>query len=211
VSPSSKDDAPASRPERRVVPLSRAELSDADLVAGLVRLESVAVAELYDRLGGLVRRVLIRSLGSPVDVDDLLQETFLIVVRRAKEIRDSTALSSFVIGVAIRVAKNELRKRAVRRWVGLEDVDSSPITAPLDAEVGDAIKRVYRVLDRLDASARTLFVLRHVEGMELTELASVHECSLATLKRRLAKTESRFELMAGRDPVLREWLERGRR
>src|SRR6187549_2325135 len=50
------------------------------------------------------------------------------------------------------------------------------------------------------------FVMRHVEGIELEELATACRVSLSTIKRRLARAEQRFAAIATRDPVLREWL-----
>jgi RNA polymerase sigma-70 factor (ECF subfamily) len=72
----------------------------------------------------------------------------------------------------------------------------------------EGVRRLYRALDRLDAGSRVLFVLRHVEAFELTELARAEGCSLATVKRRLARAEQRFERIASRDPLLRTFLTR---
>ena len=52
--------------------------------------------------------------------------------------------------------------------------------------------------------SRLLFVLRHVEGLELTELAEVVGCSLATVKRRLSRADQRFRAITRNDPVLRQ-------
>src|SRR5262245_19060990 len=111
--------APASAPA--VVPLRRSTgAGEAELLAAVVAGKPAAIAELFDRYSRLVRQMLIRTLGSSFDVDDLMQETFLTAVRRAHTVRDPGALSSFIVGVAIRQAKNELRRRTVRRWIGLE-------------------------------------------------------------------------------------------
>lgn len=187
-----------------VVPLARVGSDDAALVEGLRAERPQAIAELFDRFDGIVRTMLIRTLGSARDVEDLAQETFLIVIRRISTLRDSAALSSFVIGVAIRVARNELRKRSLRRWVGLDDVE--PESTEQDPVVRESVARVYRALDRMDASSRVVFVLRHVEGLELTELAAAMNVSLATAKRRLARAERRFEAIAGQDPLLRAYI-----
>jgi RNA polymerase sigma-70 factor (ECF subfamily) len=65
-------------------------------------------------------------------------------------------------------------------------------------------------LNKLDAESRAAFVLRHVEGCDLGETATACNCSLATIKRRLAKAEKRFEAISRADPVLRTFLqERG--
>lgn len=170
-----------------------------------------AVAELFDRYVGLVRRTLARTLGNAVDLDDLAQDTFLTIIRRVRTLRDPLALRSFVVSVAVRTARNELRKRAVRRFVGLEEAVSLPIAGPLDAALVEGVRHVYDALDRLGTEARLAFVLRHVEGYELSETAQACGCSLATIKRRLSRAESRFEAIAQADPTLRELIDLARR
>ena len=187
--------------------LERPWTDEAVLVRALERREPPAIAELFDRFGTPVRRVLIRTIGSTTDIDDLAQETFLTVLGRIQTLRDPSALSSFVVGVAIRHARNELRKRALRRWVGLDD-DLDETAAPPDPVLQQGARHAYRALGRLDATSRVLFVLRHVEELELSELAMALETSLATVKRKLARAERRFAALAQGDPVLRDYLRR---
>ena len=66
----------------------------------------------------------------------------------------------------MRVARNELRKRRVRRWIGLEDAAVVPMVPGHDPIAAETLRRFYAALDRMDASSRVLFVLRHVEGLE---------------------------------------------
>jgi RNA polymerase sigma-70 factor (ECF subfamily) len=70
-----------------------------------------------------------------------------------------------------------------------------------------AVRKLYGILDELDAEARLAFVLRHTQGLELTEIAEALGCSLATAKRRLAKANERVLVRAKRDPDLMEWVE----
>jgi RNA polymerase sigma-70 factor (ECF subfamily) len=101
-----------------------------------------------------------------------------------------------------------VRKRRLRRLVGLDQATDMAAAPAHDPVAREGIHRVYRALDRLDAGSRVLFVLRHVEQLELTELAKAEGCSLATVKRRLAKAEQRFEAIAAGDPALRTFLRR---
>jgi RNA polymerase sigma-70 factor (ECF subfamily) len=190
-----------------VVALSQAASGDIELLAGIVAARPAAVAELFDRYLQVVRRVLARTLGGASDIDDSVQETFLTVVRRAETLRDASALSSFIVSVAIRVARNELRSRAIRRWIGLDD-ERTHAGVSDDPLAREGVRRLDLALNRLDADSRILFVLRHVEQCELSELAELTHTSLATVKRRLARAEKRFEAIAARDPVLCDYLAR---
>jgi RNA polymerase sigma-70 factor (ECF subfamily) len=190
-----------------VVELSRPYSSEEDLVQGVMQRHPAAIAELFDRFASHVRRTLIRTLGTDHDVDDLTQETFIAVIRRCSTLRDPSALRSFVVSVAIRLARNELRKRSIRRFVGLADDVQVPCAGPHDAELAEGLRHLYDAIDRLGTEARLAFVLRHVEGYDLADTARLCGCSLATIKRRLAKAQAKFETIAGGDPVLRELLQ----
>jgi RNA polymerase sigma-70 factor, ECF subfamily len=192
------------------VPLPVLRRDDQELLEGLREQKPAAVGELLSRYSDLVRRFLARTLGSTVDVEDLAQETFLIVLRRCCDVRDPEALRSFVVSVAIRVARNELRKRAIRRFVGLDTAAELPVVPPHDAAVVQGLRHLYQALDRLDGESRVAFVLRHVEGYDLMEAAQASSCSLATIKRRLTRAEKRFQALAAGDPVLRAFLDAGR-
>ena len=177
-----------------------------ELVAGLIERRATAVQALYSQYSGTVRRVLVQALGSDRDVDDLTQDTLITVIERASALRKVESLRCFVIGVAIRLAKNEMRKRAIRRFVGLEELVDVPLVAPYDAVASEGARHLYYALDRLELNARMAFVLRHVHGCDLAETASVCGCSVATIKRKLNRAESRFGALVDGDPVLREFL-----
>ena len=65
---------------------------------------------------------------------------------------------------------------------------------------------LYEVLDQLDDASRLAFVLRHVQGMELLDVAKALCCSLATVKRRIDRAGKRVEALARAKPALAPWL-----
>jgi RNA polymerase sigma-70 factor (ECF subfamily) len=145
-------------------------------------------------------------LGGSRDVDDLVQDTLIVVIERAHALRKAQSFRSFVIGVALHLAKNEIRRRTVRRFVGLEDLNDVPVLDPYDASKTEVANHLYKALDRLETGARMAFVLRFVQGCDLAETAEACGCSLATIKRKLARAEAKFQVLLEADPVLRESL-----
>lgn len=196
--------APAAAP--RLAPVHRLPFAgdDAALVRALTEGSAAAAATMWDRYATLVRGILRRSIGPDAEVDDAVQEVFLRFFKQVSNLRDPGALRPFVIGIALHVAGTELRRRRVRRWLRLTDDGTLPDRAAPsdDDDARAALRRLYAMLDRLDDGSRLLFVLRHVEGMELTELAAALGTSLATIKRRLAKVTDRVLAMIDRDPDL---------
>ena len=177
------------------------------VVAGLIARHPAAVQVLYQQYSGLVGRVLTQVLGNDRDVEDLTQDTLITVIQRAAAVRNAYSLRSFVIGVAIRLAKNEIRKRRVRRFVGFDEAMSNVPAEAYDAVTVQRVRHLYRALDRLEVNIRMAFILRFVHGCELAETAEACGCSLATIKRKLQRAEARFTALAEADPVLRDLLQ----
>jgi RNA polymerase sigma-70 factor (ECF subfamily) len=101
-----------------------------------------------------------------------------------------SALRSFIFSITVRTLKSELKRRRVRRWVTLSDTGELPdVGGPgLDPATAQLLRGLYRALDKLGVEDRTIFVLRHIQEMTLEEVAEVMRLSLATVKRRLQKS-----------------------
>ncbi|MGE5788354.1 MAG: RNA polymerase sigma factor [Myxococcales bacterium] len=195
-------EAPAKPSRGNLLRLRPGVISDKELVEQLQRKEPAAVSHLISSYSNVVRRSLFRVLGSAYDIDDLEQDTFVTVLDRCHTLRDPSALRSFVVSVAMRLARNELRKRAIRRFVGLDTLAEHTTSPAYDPVTAERFRHLYRALDRLESSGRIAYVLRHVEGYELAEVAAACGCSLSTVKRWLSRAESKLKESARRDPVL---------
>lgn len=200
MSPISEPSTPPAR--GNLVRLRPGVISDAELVEQLRQKQPAAVAHLIGTYSSIVRRSLFRVLGSAYDIDDLEQDTFVTVLGRCHTLRDPSALRSFVVSVSMRLARNELRKRAIRRFVGLDGLNEQSAAQAYDPVTAERFRHLYRALDRLDSNGRIAYVLRHVEGYELAEVATACGCSLSTVKRWLARAEQKLQETARRDPVL---------
>jgi RNA polymerase sigma-70 factor (ECF subfamily) len=198
--------APSGEHTAQVLALPLPAAPEQELVTGLCERRPCAARALYDQYSAVVRQVLIRTIGSSQDVDDLVQETLITVIERAPALKKALSLRSFVIGVAINLARNEIRKRKLRRFVGLDEAIDVPLVAPHDAALAQGARHLYDALDRLELNARMAFVLRHVQGCDLAETAAACGCSIATIKRKLGRAEARFAAIVKADPVLRELL-----
>src|SRR5262245_5701385 len=185
------------------------------LVQGLPPGEAWARAALFDRYAPDVERILRRILGYEIhtDIADLVHDTFVQALASFGQIRDAAALRGWMQSIAAHTAYRAIRSRKVRRWLRFWEPSEIPEVAvsDVDPDVREAYQRTYRVLDRLPADERVAFVLRYVEGMDLGQLAETCSVSLSTIKRRLARAETRFMRAAQRDDVLRSWLEEGGR
>lgn len=164
---------------------------------------------VWDRYADVVRGVLHRTLGPWNDVEDLLQDVFVGFFRNVGSLRDASSLRPFLVGIALRTARLALRKKRIRSWLRLSSDGALPEVASThaDATTRAAARRLYAILDELDDRERLAFVLRHAEGHELSETASLLGVSLATVKRVLARAESHVTARAREDDLLSHWTE----
>lgn len=174
--------------------------ADVLLVKSVIEGKPRAAAQLWDQFSPMVRRVIRRSVAID-DVEDLVQEVFLRVFNRIGSLRDPAALKAFVLTVTSSVIVTDIRRRKVRRFVWLTREGDLPerSSAPADDENREALLRLYGVLDRSNHEERMSFVLKNLEGMELSEVGATLGISVATVKRRLAKVQERLTRAVGTD------------
>ena len=180
----------------------------AALVAALRRGEEGAAAALFHEYAPLVERTIGRVLGVDDDLPDATQEVFLRALRSVHRVRDPQALTAFILQITVCTATDWIRKRRRQRWLLFfapgEVAEHSSFSID---EIGrDALRATYRVLDRMNVEERTVFALRHIDGMELMQIARACGCSLATIKRRLRRANARFEALGRHEAALALWL-----
>jgi len=188
------------------------DTSDGDLARGLVAGEAWAIAETWRRFAPMVITMAERCLGSKSEAEDISQEVFYRVFRKAKTLRDPNSLRSFVYSFAIRTLRTELRRKKVRDWLSFDQpealVDLGCRT--LDMESRDLLRRFHALLDRLAPRDRLVFVLRRMESMTVEEIAAHLDISVSTVKRSMAHASNRLSRWIDADPGLASLLDRER-
>lgn len=185
-------------------------LGDAELVEAVAQGDKAAVGVIWDRYSLVVRAVLRSNLGPDAAIEDLLQDVFVAFLRGASELRDRSALRAYLVSVAVRLVFVELRRRRVRRWVMLSpngEVPEVP-SAPSDVEGTLALRALQRLLEGLPSRRRLAFVLRQIQGLEVTEVAAALQISESTVKREVRHARSVILTRAARmEPSLSEYVE----
>lgn len=137
--------------------------------------------------GSALARAL-RYLGvSSSEIDDAVQEVFVIAHRRWSEIDHARSVGSWLRGVAVNVARN--RKRAARRSASLRR-DPTLEAADLRATEDQLLERVrcrrlLALLETLPDEQRTALVLFEIEAIPMKEVAALVGVSLPTAYRRV--------------------------
>jgi len=162
---------------------------------------------IWRRYVAQVRAKLRQWIGTH-DLDDHVQDVFSRLLEQLPRMRQANALRGFLMGITLRVACTELRRRRRSRLLLTTTGE-----LPEPREVGgdrapqrEALWRLEAILRKLGPHARQLFVLRYVERRELVDVASAMEISLATAKRHLARTTAQVSAMVVREPALADYV-----
>lgn len=174
--------------------IPRAAPDDAELVRRARGGDEWAFDALYRRHVQFVAAVALRLGRGRADVDDVVQETFVLALTRLDTLADDGAFRGWLARIAVSRVHRRLRwARFVSLFKTGEEQEQS-----LDAMASSAASPdVVLQLKSIDAKVRTLplplrtaWTLRFVLGCTLEEVAAGCDCSLATAKRRLADAVS---------------------
>jgi RNA polymerase sigma-70 factor, ECF subfamily len=152
------------------------------------------VGQLFSNYRGYVAKIGRRILGPSSEVEDLIQDVFLATVRDAHKIKDPARLSSWLGTVTTRMAKRR-RFRSNHHPVandGLDDlVEVAADEGPGPESTADMAGNIRKLLS-LPEELRTPWLLKHVEGHTLEDVAKQCDCSLSTAARRIQTASTKM-------------------
>ncbi len=134
-----------------------------------------------------------RLVGNRAEAEEIAQEGFLRLHRSLHRFRGECSLASYLYRIVTRLAIDHLRRERLRRKVFFfrrqnEDLDPVEMAADDAASPRDRLqaretgRRLQVALGGLSARQRTVFVLRHQEGMALKEIAETLGLEEGTVK-----------------------------
>jgi RNA polymerase sigma-70 factor (ECF subfamily) len=162
--------------------------------------EMAAWRELFGDHGPYLRRLLGRIGVESADVDDALQDVFIVAHRRIGDFDGRSRIRTWLTGIALRVA-SQGRRRAVarlgRRLVGAPT--PAPVPTPEElTEISQGRPVLHDILASLGERKRAVFVLYEIEGLEGDEIARMLDCSINTVWSRLRHARAEFQKAVAR-------------
>lgn len=148
---------------------------------------------LYREHVGVVWRVIARLGVRSADVEDAVQDVFVVAHRRLATLNAPPA--TWLTGIAVKVA-HDYRRRDVRKpSSSLEPAKNEPDGAKWPDEIAeqrDALDHALRLLDRMPADQRDVFVLAELEQLTAPEIAAATQVPVNTVYSRLRLARARF-------------------
>jgi RNA polymerase sigma-70 factor (ECF subfamily) len=155
---------------------------------GLYRAHASTVARWAARLGG-----------PGFDVDDVVQEVFLVARRKLQTWESGDAqITTWLFRVTNHIVQSIRRRQRLRRLflrddAGAETRDLSPRPTPLETlERRERVAQLYRLLERLPENQRRALILFELEGLSTQEIAELTGAPVATVRVWLHRGRMRF-------------------
>ena len=146
-------------------------------------------AELFERHYEAVFRAALRVTGNPADAEDVLQTVFLRVMAQGGIVQDVAEPAAYFRRAAVNAAVDVLRRREFRAE-SLYDHQAPHAAVQPPGLLKERLRRALGILDSEDAS---LFLLRHVEGLSIEELAGLFQMEKNNVAVRLHRIRHRLQ------------------
>jgi RNA polymerase sigma factor (sigma-70 family) len=180
---------------------SEPEQSRAELVAALAQIaggDRPALQRLYHRTSAKLFGVCTRILSDEAEAEDVLQEVYVIVWKKADQFDASRGVSpiTWLVAIARNRALDRLRSRK-SRWTGLDEAAEIADGAPLaDAalETGEASARLAACLRGLEARAADAIRAAFFGGVTYERLSTQAGMPLGSMKSLIRRGLMRLKL-----------------
>ncbi len=187
-----------------------------DVVDELVRRsrtgDRAAFAQLYREYRQPIARLVFRMTGRSNEVEDIVQEVFLQAYRSLGDFRGQSKFSTWLHRVAVNVILMTRRNHFKRPAVIDAPFDSerSPDRRLLPDEDASRWRRVaaFRaLLEQLPEKKRIVYILHDIEGVPPTEIATIVDAPVLTVRTRLFYARRELTKLMRKDPILAQLVE----
>jgi RNA polymerase sigma-70 factor (ECF subfamily) len=166
-----------------VVAKNSAKEHDNELLVAVAAGSRQALEELYLSYHRRLVRFLSRFTPRYENVEEIINDTFMVVWQNAKDFRYASQVSTWIIGIAYRTALKSLRRQKNHSAArSLDDYPEQTTDPTSDTEVQDWLKHG---LDRLPDEQRLTLELAYNMGHSLEEIAVITRCPVGTVKARM--------------------------
>lgn len=158
-------------------------MSEVLLLKSIARGDQRAFDELYRRYYPRLTGFLTRRIPASHSADEIIDDTLLVVWQHANEFHYGSEVSTWIFGIAYRVALRSLRQN--RRWLRATAVNelTDPVVDPALAD--EKRQWLEEGLRRLSDKQRLSLLLTYHLGHSIEHVALLTDCPVGTMKARM--------------------------
>ena len=178
--------------------------NDVELLAAIAARDEAALAQLYDRYRVILFGLLMRILNNREEAEDVLQELFMQVWRRAADFDENRGRPfTWLVTMTRSRGIDRLRTLAARERAdvaGVRDESEAVSDAATDAFRSEQRGLVTNALAQLPDEQKGPLMLAYFDGLTQSEIAAQLGAPLGTVKTRMRSGMIKLrELLAGKD------------
>lgn len=183
------------------VQLESAERSDVELLHAVAQGDEAALARLYDAYRVILFGLLVRILNSREEAEDILQDVFIQVWRRAKDFDEKRGRPfTWLVTLARSRAIDRLRQLGARQRLatGAAQEQTEMVSDALSDTIRMAQRETVRqALAELPEEQRNTLVLAYFDGLTQSEIAAKLHAPLGTIKTRMRSGMIKLRALLG--------------
>jgi RNA polymerase sigma-70 factor, ECF subfamily len=165
---------------------------ETDLIARIADGDRKAFEELYHLYHRRLARFLTRLTRRYDIAEEVVNDTFWVVWKKARTFRGDSQPSTWILGIAYRKARNAFRTSARLAEKNLQ-VDELPLTDEQPADVEELRDWLGRALAELPVEQRLAVELCYELGHSCEEIAKIMDCPVNTVKTRLFHARGKLQ------------------
>ena len=169
-------------------------MTENDLIQRAKRGDKAALSELVSAYGDKIYNLALRILRNKEDAEDILQETFLIVLKKLNTFDERSSFFTWIYRIATNASLMKLRKKKII-YADLPDkpdmeekvfIDWSqdPSLNVQNKEIRDVLEKA---IGELSEIYRSVFILRDIEHLSIKETSQILNISEENVKIRLRR------------------------
>ena len=174
---------------------------EVELIERVARHDRRAFEELYNLYHRRLARFLTRLTRRYDLAEEIINDTFWVVWRNARDFRGDSQPSTWILGIAYRKARNAFRSAARARARQNLQAHSFPLTTEEPARAEELRDWLAHALSELPVEQRLAVELCYELGHSCEEIATIMGCPVNTVKTRLfharAKLQKRLPELSG--------------
>ena len=185
------EDTGSAAPAKVSTPAPPDELA---LIGRVARGDAVAFEALFRRYAPRLTRFLARTTRRPHLIDEILNDTMMVVWRKAGTFDRTSKVSTWIVGIALR-----RRLKALERNDDAIGFDPDELATPTESgPEGQLLRqelraRLHHALRSLSPEQRAVVELTYFEGCSYREIAAIVGCPVDTVKTRMFHARRRLK------------------
>jgi len=172
---------------------SRSKVTDKEIMELIQGGDEKAFTELVARYQERLLNFVGRVVTDQETAEELIQETFLRIFNQKHSYTPEFAVSTWIYTIALNLARSELRKRKLRRYLSLDFLkeESDVEIAGRSGSMGESLSPILqKAIDSLPEDYKTAFILCDVQRLPYQQIAEILRVPVGTVKSRINRARA---------------------